>query len=138
MSTRKNIINQNPTNEELAQRVIELEMLLQQMQKRASSASSNRKQDVLNLLRTGPTSIKTIAVELGTTTRNVSSVLTGLKKDGYIIHTDEQLRKYLVESPKTEAQQEPVAQTEAEANAELELLAEANAELDDETHELLP
>ena len=82
--------------QQLEQRIKELE---QQVQALPRAQGSARKKEVLAILNDGPASIKDIAIELETSTRNVSSVLTGLRKDGYIIHTDEHSRKYLISSP---------------------------------------
>lgn len=61
-----------------------------------------RKSQVLKLLKDrGPISIKGMASVLNTTTRNVSSVLTGLRNNGYVIHTDSIGQKYLVTEPET-------------------------------------
>lgn len=54
-----------------------------------------RKDDVLALLQSGPYGILEIAEKLGINSKNVSSQLSYLRKDGYIIHTDERSRKYL-------------------------------------------
>lgn len=64
-----------------------------------SSQGSMRGKEIINLIEEAPTSIKDIAELLGISTRNVSSILSGLRKAGYIIHTDEQSRKYLVAKP---------------------------------------
>ena len=47
------------------------------------------------MLQKGPASILDIANALDISTKNVSSQLSYLRKDGYIIHTDEKSRKYL-------------------------------------------
>lgn len=54
-----------------------------------------RKDDVLAMLQQGPAEIIDIANALNISTKNVSSQLSYLRKDGYIIHTDEKSRKYL-------------------------------------------
>ena len=54
-----------------------------------------RKDDVLAILQAGPASILEIAEKLNINSKNVSSQLSYLRKDGYIIHTDEKSRKYL-------------------------------------------
>lgn len=70
--------------------------------KAAAGQGSERKSQVLELLKErGPISIKGMATVLNTTTRNVSSVLTGLRNNGYVIHTDGIGQKYLVEEPET-------------------------------------
>lgn len=60
-----------------------------------------RKDDVLAMLQKGPAAILEIANALDISTKNVSSQLSYLRKDGYVLHTDEKSRKYL-------AQAEPV------------------------------
>ena len=60
-----------------------------------------RKDDVLAMLQKGPATILEIANALDISTKNVSSQLSYLRKDGYVLHTDEKSRKYL-------AQAEPV------------------------------
>lgn len=58
-----------------------------------------RKTEVLDILRQGPASILEIANMLNTSTKNVSSQLSYLRKDGYILHTDHLQRKILVADP---------------------------------------
>lgn len=73
-----------------------------------------RKDDVLAILQAGPASILEIAEKLNINSKNVSSQLSYLRKDGYIIHTDEKSRKYL-------AAMEPVKQeTEGASEAEVD------------------
>ena len=67
-----------------------------------------RKEDVLEILRKGPASILEIAEKLNIQSKNVSSQLSYLRKEGWVIHTDDKQRKYL-------AAAEPViAETPAE------------------------
>ena len=70
-----------------------------------------RKDDVLAILQAGPASILEIAEKLNINSKNVSSQLSYLRKDGYIIHTDEKSRKYL-------AAAEPVKAPVEEENTE--------------------
>lgn len=77
-----------------------------------------RKDDVLAMLQQGPAGILDIANALDISTKNVSSQLSYLRKDGYIIHTDEKSRKYL-------AQAEPV---KPEVTEETEAAEETSAE----------
>lgn len=74
-----------------------------------------RKDDVLVMLQQGPASILDIANALNISTKNVSSQLSYLRKDGYIIHTDEKSRKYLAaaEPVKVEAPEAPAETSEA-------------------------
>jgi len=91
--------NANPAvnrEQELLDRIAALEAQLAAAPRGAGSA---RRSEVIAVLRKGPASIKAMAMSMNTTTRNVSSVLTGLRKAGYVIHTDEQSRKYLVSEP---------------------------------------
>ena len=70
-----------------------------------------RKDDVLAILQAGPAGILEIAEKLNINSKNVSSQLSYLRKDGYIIHTDEKSRKYL-------AAMEPVKAPVEEENTE--------------------
>ena len=56
---------------------------------------SGRADEVLAVLREGPATIFEIAEKLTITSKNVSSQLCDLRKKGWVIHTDEQNRKYL-------------------------------------------
>ena len=59
---------------------------------------SNKKYLVLDILKRGtPISILDISNELDISTKNVSSLLSYLRKDGTTIHTDDKGRKYIVE-----------------------------------------
>jgi Predicted transcriptional regulator len=69
-----------------------------------------RKDDVLALLQTGPHGILEIAEKLGINSKNVSSQLSYLRKDGYIIHTDERSRKYLAAAEPVKS--EPAEETD--------------------------
>ena len=73
-----------------------------------------RKDDVLAILQAGPAGILEIAEKLNINSKNVSSQLSYLRKDGYIIHTDEKSRKYLAaqEPVKPEVTEEPAAAEE--------------------------
>lgn len=58
---------------------------------------SNKKYDALAILQRGePISILDISNEMNISTKNVSSLLCYLRKDGHTIHTDDQGRKYLL------------------------------------------
>ena len=107
----ENDYNSNEVMDTLLARVKELEEALAKAKqdnetlikaKSASGQGSERKSQVLELLKDrGPISIKGMATVLNTTTRNVSSVLTGLRNGGYVIHTDGIGQKYLVSEPET-------------------------------------
>ena len=107
----ENDSNSNEVMDTLLARVKELEEALAKAKqdnetlvkaKSASGQGSERKSQVLELLKDrGPISIKGMATVLNTTTRNVSSVLTGLRNGGYVIHTDGIGQKYLVSEPET-------------------------------------
>lgn len=59
---------------------------------------SNKKYLVLDILKRGtPISILDISNELNISTKNVSSLLCYLRKDGITIHTDDKGCKYIVE-----------------------------------------
>ena len=58
---------------------------------------SNKKYLVLEILkRNSPISILDISNELEISTKNVSSLLCYLRKDGIVIHTNEKGEKYIV------------------------------------------
>ena len=58
---------------------------------------SNKKYLVLEILkRSSPISILDISNELEISTKNVSSLLCYLRKDGIVIHTNEKGEKYIV------------------------------------------
>lgn len=65
-----------------------------------------RKDDVLAILQNGPAGILEIADKLNISSKNVSSQLSYLRKEGYIIHTDEKSRKYLAAAEPVKAQVE--------------------------------
>ena len=72
---------------------------------------TGRKEQVVELLKNGPMTIRELATELNITTKNVSSQLTYLRKGGeYDILTDKGGVKKLVERTT-----EPVVETEPEA-----------------------
>jgi biotin operon repressor len=56
---------------------------------------AGRKDAVLAILKQGPAGIQEIADAIDISTKNVSSQLSYLRKDGYIIHTDHEGRKYI-------------------------------------------
>lgn len=63
-----------------------------------SAPRSNRKNEVLEQLRNiEATTIAQLAEILNTTSKNISSLLTYLRKDGYIIHRDHIGRVYLTD-----------------------------------------
>lgn len=109
MASKKSKKNEAPVVEnnrtaELEARIAELEARLAAAPKGPGSA---RRTQLLAVLRKGPISIKGLAMELSTpenpvSVRNISSILTPLRKAGYVIHTDEQGRKYLVSEPAVE------------------------------------
>lgn len=92
---------------ELAEAVIELITQLNHV--KMSKASNARKYEVRDILLQGAASIAEIAEIMGTSTKNVSSNLCYLKKEGYIIHTDDVGRKYLHATPQTEADPKPLS-----------------------------
>lgn len=85
--------------------------IIQAQHAKLSAPRSNKKYDVLAILRTGRHSVQALADQLDITTKNVSSLLTYLRKqDGIIIHTDHEGNKYM---PDPEQQPTP-AETPAE------------------------
>ncbi|MGL4668236.1 MAG: MarR family transcriptional regulator [Saezia sp.] len=83
------------------------------MHARTTAPRSNKKFDVLDLLRNNEAlSIAEIANQLNISSKNVSSLLTYLRKDEYIIHRDHTGRVYLLDR----AQQiEPASNDEPQA-----------------------
>lgn len=69
------------TKEELVRKVAELEMALET----EKAKSVNMKTRVQNLLDSGVNSIDQLASLLGTSNKNISSVLTGLRKEFNVI-----------------------------------------------------
>lgn len=65
---------------------------------KSRSTGVNRKYDVLSILQEGPHTILEIADRVGINSKNVSSQLSYLRRDGWVIHTDEKSRKYLSEA----------------------------------------
>ena len=63
----------------------ELLELVADLESKLSRSGKGRKSEVLELLRGGYDSIESISEELGINSKNVSSVLSGLRKDGYMI-----------------------------------------------------
>jgi len=57
--------------------------------------NGGRKSQVLRLLKENPLSIKEIAMRLKIENKNVSSILNGLKSDGYKFGTNSEGRKYI-------------------------------------------
>lgn len=66
-----------------------------------------RKDDVLAMLQQGPATILEIANALNITTKNVSSQLSYLRKDGWVLHTDEKSRKYLAQDTPNAPEEAP-------------------------------
>ena len=97
---------------------------------------TGRKEQVVELLKNGPMTIRELATELNITTKNVSSQLTYLRKGGeYDILTDKGGVKKLVERTT-----EPVVETEPEALLdvnELPMNYDNEDELDEETEDIL-
>ena len=82
---------------ELETRIIELEQQLAEA-KTVTRKSSNRKYDVLELLKSGPHSTTELAEKLDTSKNNIGSLLTYLRKqDGIIIHRNHNSQHYLPE-----------------------------------------
>ena len=90
----------NFTKEELMAIVEELEESLCYVETKLVSKKKlntiGRKQEVLKILQKGAVSISAISSRLGISSKNVSSQLTYLRKDGYNIMTDSIGRKVLM------------------------------------------
>lgn len=89
---------------EMQAKIAELEAQVEQLAKeneelktRKGTISGGRKYDVLETLRQGPISITDLATKLDTTSKNISSVLTMLRKDGAEIFTNSRGEKVLME-----------------------------------------
>lgn len=93
------------SQEELIENLEQAVTLLKARQNNGRGGPS-RADQVLDILRDGPASLNEIADTLTAedgypmSTANVSSVLTGLSKRGFIIHTNHLRQKVLVEEPK--------------------------------------
>ena len=80
------------TKEELIIKTTELEAQIEKMTK---SKEVGRKGEVLEILQTGRFTIKELSVQLNISDKNVSSQLSYLRKDGWLIGTDSKGRKFL-------------------------------------------
>ena len=80
------------TKEELINKITELEAQIEKMTK---SKEVGRKGEVLEILQTGRFTIKELSVQLNISDKNVSSQLSYLRKDGWLIGTDSKGRKFL-------------------------------------------
>ena len=97
-----NEMNTNMTQEDLSKlnknQIIELLLEAYSKLNERKDQKSNKKYLVLDILKRGtPISILDISNELEISTKNVSSLLSYLRKDGTAIHTDDKGRKYIVE-----------------------------------------
>jgi len=82
MINTKDLFNMNKAN------LIEIIIKLQADQKNIPTGKSEgRKEQVLKCLRSGICTIEAIAKELGINSKNVSSQLTYLRKDGHMIYS---------------------------------------------------
>lgn len=72
--TEKSTINSKMTREELYKLAVELE-------ERLAKKGAGRKEEVLNLMGNGFNTIESIAAELKTTTKNISSYLSYIRTD---------------------------------------------------------
>jgi biotin operon repressor len=78
--------------------VEELVGIIMELQERQVAKSDGRKEQVLKVLQErGPISIMDIAEAIGISTKNVSSQLTYLRKDGHAIATKSDGRKFIEE-----------------------------------------
>ena len=95
-------MNTNMTQEDLSKlnknQIIELLLEAYSKLNERKDQKSNKKYLVLDILKRGtPISILDISNELEISTKNVSSLLSYLRKDGVTIHTDDKGCKYIVE-----------------------------------------
>ena len=80
------------TKEEL---VVLINELNEKIDKMTKSKEVGRKGEVLEILQTGRFTIKELSVQLNISDKNVSSQLSYLRKDGWLIGTDSKGRKFL-------------------------------------------
>lgn len=74
-----------------------LTLALEELAKRKEQ-KSHKKEILLELMKQdGPMSIQEMADKMEISTKNISSLLTYLRKDEHQIHTDGQGRKYIAE-----------------------------------------
>lgn len=97
-----NEMNTNMTQKDLSKlnknQIIELLLEAYSKLNERKDQKSNKKYLVLDILKRGtPISILDISNELEISTKNVSSLLSYLRKDGVTIHTDDKGCKYIVE-----------------------------------------
>ena len=97
-----NEMNTNMNQEDLSKlnknQIIELLLEAYSKLNERKDQKSNKKYLVLDILKRGtPISILDISNELEISTKNVSSLLSYLRKDGVTIHTDDKGCKYIVE-----------------------------------------
>ena len=97
-----NEMNTNMTQEDLSKlnknQIIKLLLEAYSKLNERKDQKSNKKYLVLDILKRGtPISILDISNELEISTKNVSSLLSYLRKDGVTIHTDDKGCKYIVE-----------------------------------------
>ena len=72
--------------------------IIVELQERPNAKTDGRKGEVLRVLKErGPISIMDIAEAIGISTKNVSSQLTYLRKDGHAIATKSDGRKFIEE-----------------------------------------
>ena len=72
--------------------------IIVELQERPNTKTDGRKEEVLRVLKErGPISIMDIAEAIGISTKNVSSQLTYLRKDGHAIATKSDGRKFIEE-----------------------------------------
>ena len=64
--------------------------------------NNTRHSEAIDILKTGPHAVFDLATKMNITSKNASTILAGLKKKGYIIHTDDIGRKYIHEEPQAE------------------------------------
>jgi biotin operon repressor len=73
------------SNVNLEMSVEEMMLKISELESKLVNKSGGRKLEVLELLKNGYDSIEAISNELNINSKNVSSVLSGLRKDGHTI-----------------------------------------------------
>lgn len=101
------------TEEFMALNKAQLQQLVDKLRKVAKPRGPGRKDEILALLQEGPKSISEMAEAVGIKPTNVSSQLKYLRDAGWVIHTDDQGRRYLAQDTPRVVEVEPVEPVES-------------------------
>jgi len=94
--TKEELMTKVKELEEYANDVEEVLACLEERLSNHKKIKPGRKQQVLDILKQGPIHVGAIAKRLGISSRNVSSQLSYLRKDGYDIATSSTGKKMLL------------------------------------------